>query len=111
MEQIHGAEEVVLVNLTPEGRTAFTLPAIPVPVTFFRANGPRQQMAAKLDTVAIYADDGLFTLTWRASLPLRRNIFEVKQVLAGDMPRGWWRARESGKTWYPSLAHLARAKS
>jgi hypothetical protein len=49
-------------------------------------------------------------MTWRASLPPKKNIFEIPQVLAGEMSRGWWRARELGKTWYPSLAHLHREK-
>ena len=45
-------------------------------------------------------------MTWRSSLPLRRNIFEIEQVLAGQMPRSWHRARELGKTYYPSLSAM-----
>lgn len=104
-----GGEEVVLVNLTPEGRTAFTIPAIDVPVVFFRKKGEKHETQALLDTIVIEPDNGIFTMTWRASLPLKKNIFEIPQVLAGKMSRGWWRARELGKTYYPSLAHLARA--
>jgi hypothetical protein len=104
-----GGEEVVLVNLTPEGRTAFNLPSIEVPVVFFRNKGENHETLAVLDTVVIEPDKGIFTLTWRASLPLKKNIFEIPQVLAGKMSRGWWRARELGKTYYPSLAHLAKA--
>ena len=112
-QQIHypkGGEEVVLVNLTPEGHTAFNLPAIEVPVVFFRKKGERHETHAVIDTIVIEPDKGIFTMTWRASLPLKRNIFEIPQVLAGKMSRGWWRARELGKTYYPSLAHLSRAK-
>ena len=36
-------------------------------------------------------------------------MFEIPQVLVGKMSCGWWRARELGKTYYPSLAHLAKA--
>ena len=104
-----GGEEVVLVNLTPEGRTAFTLPSIEMPVVFFRKKGEKYETQAVIDTIVIEPDKGVFSITWRATLPLKKNIFEISQVLAGKMSRGWWRARELGKTYYPSLAHLAKA--
>ncbi len=37
-------------------------------------------------------------------------MFEVVQVLAGEMPRGWWRARELGETYYRSLGELTKEK-
>jgi hypothetical protein len=104
-----GGEEVALVNLTPEGRITFNLPIIDVPVVFFRKKGERHETHAVIDTIVIEPDKGIFTMTWRASLPLKKNMFEIPQVLAGKMSRGWWRARELGKTYYPSLAHLAKA--
>jgi hypothetical protein len=104
-----GGEEVALVNLTPEGRVTFNLPTIEVPVVFFRKKGERHETHAVIDTIVIEADKGIFTMTWRASLPLKKNMFEIPQVLVGKMSRGWWRARELGKTYYPSLAHLANA--
>jgi hypothetical protein len=107
----NGGEEVVLVNLTPEGHSSFRLPFTEVPVVFFRKQkGDRHETFAGLDTIVIQPDRDLFTLTWRASLPLKKNMFEIPQVLAGKMSRGWWRAREQGKTWYPSLSHLIKAK-
>jgi hypothetical protein len=104
-----GGEEVVLVNLSPEGRIAFRLPTAEVPVVFFRKKGERHETQAVIDTIVIEPDKGIFTMTWRASVPLKKNIFEIPQALAGKMSRGWWRARELGKTYYPSLAHLAKA--
>lgn len=104
-----GGEDVVLVNLSPEGRLAFRLPRVEVPVVFFRKKGERQETQAVIDTIVIEPDKGIFTMTWRASIPLKKNIFEIPQILAGKMSRGWWRARELGKTYYPSLAHLAKA--
>ncbi|HET6470117.1 MAG TPA: DUF2169 domain-containing protein, partial [Geminicoccaceae bacterium] len=67
-----GGEEVTLVNLTPEGRTAFRLPQVEVPVVFFRKEGGREETAAKLDTILIEPNLERLMLTWRASLPLRR---------------------------------------
>jgi hypothetical protein len=105
-----GGEEVVLVNLTPEGRTAFRLPTVRVPVVFFLKTYDREEKQAVLDTIVIEPDQRRIMLTWRASRALRRNMFEVTQVLVGTKPRGWWRARELGKTYYPSLGEMVRAK-
>lgn len=105
-----GGEPVQLLNLTPEGRTAFRLPEMEVPVVFFRKGGDRHETQAVIDTVVLLPEAGLFTLSWRASLPLRRSIFEIPQVLAGRMSRGWWRARELGKEYHVSLASVVRAK-
>lgn len=105
-----GGEEVILINLTPNGRVQFRLPKVDVPVVFFRKKGERHETRAVIDTIVLEPDKGTFSMTWRASLPLRKNIFEIPQVLVGRMSNGWWRARELGKTWYPSLAHLEREK-
>lgn len=105
----NGGEEVILINLTPGGgRVRFKLPHIDVPVVFFRKKGEKHTTQAVIDTIVFEPDKWLFTMTWRASLPLKKNIFEVPQMLVGEMSKGWWRARELGKTWYPSLAHIKR---
>ncbi len=101
---------MVLVNLTPEGRTAFHLPTIDIPVVFFRKKGDRHETKAMLDTLVIESDKRLFSITWHVCLPLKKNMFEIPQVLVGKKSRAWWRARELGKTYYPSLAHLAVEK-
>lgn len=105
-----GGEEVVLVNLTPQGRSAFKLPEIEVPVVFFRKKGEDYKAQAVIDTLMIEPDEGRLSLVWRTHLPLKRNMFEVSQVLVGRKSRAWWRARELGKEYYPSLAALAREK-
>ena len=98
-----GGEEVQLLNLTPEGRTRFFLPTIDMPVVFFRKNEEPLYQQAALDTIVIEPDLGRVLLTWRASVPLKRNMFEMTQVLVGQMSRAWWRARELGKTYSPSI--------
>lgn len=102
--------DVVLVNLTPRGQTRLRLPCRPVPVTFFRRKGGHEEVQAALDTIAIDADKERLTLAWRAALPLKKNIFEISNVLAGRMSQGWWRARALGKTWHPSLGELVRSR-
>jgi hypothetical protein len=105
-----GGETVALLNLTPEGRTSFRLPSVEVPVMFFRNGGGREEKEAVLDTVVIDSDARFVLLTWRSSIPLRHNMFEIAQVLVGKMTRAWWRARDLGKEYYPGLGALAHAK-
>jgi hypothetical protein len=105
-----GGERVFLENLTADGQTSFNLPEIDVPVVFFYRKGESVKQKALIDTIVLEPDQGLFTMTWRANIPLKKNIFEISQVLIGRKSRGWWRARELGKTYYPSLAHVVRDK-
>ena len=109
MDTPKGGEEVALLNLTPEGRTSFRLPNVEVPVVFFRKHEGRNDTRAVLDTLLFEPDQRRFMLTWRTSLPLKRNMFEVTQVLVGRKAGGWWRARELGKDYYPSIGALVRA--
>ncbi|MBK8167227.1 MAG: DUF2169 domain-containing protein [bacterium] len=104
-----GGEKVTLLNLTPRGKLRFALPTESVPVEFTDADYRRTEQQAVLDTILIEPDHERLLLAWRTSLPLRRNIFEMKQCVIGRMPRGWYRARELGKTYYRSLAHLRPA--
>lgn len=105
-----GGEQVILENLTPEGVTKFNLPELEVPVVFFFKNGRSIKRHAVIDTVVLEPDEGLFSMTWRINIPLKKNIFEIPRVLVGRKTRGWWRAQELGKTYYPSLDRLAREK-
>jgi hypothetical protein len=109
IDNLRGGEEIVLSNLTPRGRTAFCLPTIALPVEFTDASYERTGKQALLDTIIIEPDLGRFTLTWRASHPLKRNMLEMRQCVIGHMSRAWHRARDTGKTYYPSLGALVAA--
>jgi hypothetical protein len=111
VDKIAGGERVILLNFTPDGRRDFKLPALELPVVFFRRRGGHEQMRGVIDTVLIEPDAGRLMLVWRASLPLARNIFEIVQILVGKMPRAWWRSIETGKTYYSSLADLPKVDS
>jgi hypothetical protein len=89
-----GGEEIVLLNLTPEGRVVFTLPTFDAPVHFFLKNGGREDAKLALDTIVIEPDPRRLMLTWRATRPLKRSMFEVPQILVGRKSREWWSARE-----------------
>lgn len=110
VEYLRGGEEVELINLTPAGRILFLLPTVPMPVVFFPRDEEKKETDAVIDTLIIEPDRERFMLVWRSSLPLRKNIFDVVQVVAGVMPKGWYRARELGKTYYRSLGELVAAK-
>jgi hypothetical protein len=102
-------EEVILLNLTTQGRTHFRLPTdLEMPVAFFPRQGDIEHRHGTLDTVLIEPGDGRLCLVWRCSRPLRRNIFELNEIVAGRMGRGWWRAKETGKPYYASLDRLLR---
>lgn len=105
-----GGEDVVLVNLTANERVHFQLPTLNIPVVFFRKKGEPYRVSATLDTIILEPDKDRFNLTWRASIELRKNIFEIPEILVGNMSKAWWRAHELGKAWYPSIAHLHKAR-
>lgn len=108
-EYLKGGEEVRLVNLTPDGDRVFELPKINVPIAFIRYDGETVTASMVADTLCIEPDKDRFSLVWRANIPLRQNLFEIAQVYAGKMSRAWWRARELGKDYFPSVAAAVQA--
>ena len=102
-----GGEPVVLINLTSDGRREFVLPAIEMPIVFFRRRADRVAMKGALDTLLFEPDAERFSMVWRATLKLQRDIFEVPQAAIGRMSRGWWRAVHAGKS-YKSVATIVR---
>jgi hypothetical protein len=101
-----GGEEVVLDNLSPEGHIGFRLPQRTIPVLFTRKAGDERAVEAVIDTLVIEPDLRRLAITWRTSIPLSKNIFEIRHVVAGEMPKGWHRARRVGKIYYASLGEL-----
>jgi hypothetical protein len=108
-----GGEEVELQNLTPDGSRYFRLPRRVMPVTFLPHRGPDMQREAFCDTLLIEPDLGRFSMTWRVPFPLRRNMFELKQIIVGELPSSWRsqrRAQASGKRYYANLRELVSVK-
>jgi len=83
-----GGEQVVLKNLSPRRITSFRLPRMSMPILITPYRGKDQQLNPVIDTVIIEPDHGRFTLTWRTSLPLRRNCFEISQTVVGKVAQG-----------------------
>ncbi len=77
---LKGGEDVFLVNLTPDARCQFRLPDIKIPVVFYLKKGGKEEALAVIDTLVIEPDLQRFSVTWRVTRPLRKNIFEVSQI-------------------------------
>ncbi|MBV9644481.1 MAG: DUF2169 domain-containing protein, partial [Verrucomicrobia bacterium] len=104
-----GGEEVELENLSAEGLEHFRIPKFSMPVIFAPHRGQEEKATAMCDTLMIEPDENRFTLTWRAPFGLRRNMFELKEIIVGEMPWSWRTARRSritGKRHYGSLEEL-----
>src|SRR5262249_55318776 len=76
------------------GRASFVLPTFEAPIHFFPRRGEREDAALTLDTLIIEPDLQRFTLTWRATRPIKKNIFEVAQPMVGKRSKDWWVERE-----------------
>jgi len=107
-----GGEEVVLTNLTPQGVTRFRLPRMDMPVVMVPARGREFEAETVVDTVLIEPDQQRFTLTWRATVPMRRCIFDIVQTIVGEDLRGILRARKvGGKKRYANLDEMIKARN
>ncbi len=107
---MQGGEQAALINLTPDGRREFALPSVELPIVFFRRRADRVETKGTLDTLMFEPDAERFSMVWRASLRLQRDIFEVSQVVVGRMSRAWWHSIETGKS-YRSLDSIVREKA
>jgi hypothetical protein len=110
---LQGGEPVELVNLSSEEVLRFEVPSRKVPVICVARNQQDVETLCVCDTFFIEPDLGRFSMTWRASIPLRRNLFELKQVVVGELPRSWYskrRAERAGKTYYASLAEAVASR-
>lgn len=63
--------------------TRFKLPSYDIPIEFSRRDGSRTDQTTVIDTILIEPDLNRFTMVWRTSLPLKRNIFELTGIVAG----------------------------
>jgi hypothetical protein len=88
------AQEVTLSGLTPDGFRQFSLPYFDAPVHVFPKRGGREDLTASLDTIVFEPDVERFTISWRVARPLKKNMFEIAQVMVGRKGRAWWQQRD-----------------
>jgi hypothetical protein len=89
-----GETMVSLLNLTASGRQDFVLPHFEAPICIVPKDGEREDLAAQVDTIVIEPDLGRVTMCWRIARALRKNMFEIAQVLVGRKGKQWWQQRE-----------------
>ena len=106
-----GKQEVTLLNVTPDGKRTFTLPQFEAPVHVFPRRGPREHLRAELDTIVIEPDDERLSLTWRVARPLKRDMFEISQVLVGAKDEAWWQERGEVTVPVPAATSISAAKT
>jgi len=95
---IKGGERVELRNLTESCYCEFQLPRLGIEsVVFYLRTGEYLIVPFRVDTLHLFPDDGLFTLTARASVPFSDDPQTCSKVIFGRGSRGWVRALESGK--------------
>ena len=94
LPHIVGMEDIRLVNLCPEGDTSFQLPVFAAPIHFFPRDGKRQDGRLNLDTIVLEPDKQRFTMTWRATRPLKKNMFEIDEIMVGKRSQAWWSRRQ-----------------
>jgi hypothetical protein len=92
-----GGEEVVLVNLTPQGKETFRLPDARLPVTLFRGKDKHFDGLLQPDTVLVDADARRFSLVWRLSAPYRNSILEFPKCWVGTPTPSMVRAHDTGR--------------
>ncbi len=98
-----GGETVMLTNLTPEGQAHFKLPNKSILVWFFLKDGIEKDVPAVIDTITIEPDKGHFTVTWRVSLPLRKNMFEVELALIVEREEDFKKLRPTDEISFPLI--------
>jgi hypothetical protein len=93
---LQGGERVVLLNLTPEGRMAFELPRIDMPMRLvFRLSD--QILKPNLDTLIVEPDARRCILVWRASTKLTSKLTDILEVWVGQPSRARQLALEGRK--------------
>jgi hypothetical protein len=86
-------QEVALSGLTSDGLRKFSLPHFEAPVHVFPKRGGREDFTARLDTIVFEPDAERFSISWRMTRPLKKNMFEVAQVMVGRKGQQWWQQR------------------
>ncbi|AKJ41635.1 DUF2169 domain-containing protein [Pragia fontium] len=109
---VQGGERVVLTNLSAKGIQQFYLPKFICPVTFIMNRGINQQVNPVVDTLLIEPEYKRFSMVARVNLPLKNDMFDVKEVVVGEMPRIWHhKQRSPNKQYYNSFADIVAQKS
>ncbi len=103
-----GGEVITLSNLMSAqvGPFEMRLPNLDLPVVFSRRRGEDITANSVTDTIIIEPDKRHIDVVTRASLPLKRDILEMREAIIGRRGKGFWRARALGKSYNRGLGGL-----
>ncbi len=104
-----GGERIVLANLLPEGHLQSEIPSRGVVVSFITHAGEFVEQAGVCDGVTIEPDQDLLALTWRATLALPRDFFDLREIVVTESSAhstARTRSRALRKTFYAGLGAL-----
>lgn len=108
-----GGEPIALINLSAGNQLTTSIPRQSVSVVFVRKVGEATTLTAKLDTVILEPELNRLSLVWRATCPMKRDAFELREMVVLDgSPEALARdrARRMNKPYYANLDEAVRAK-
>lgn len=105
-----GGEDVVLQNLTASGSVRFRLPSLYVPLLLIPHLDEDKQVDPVVDTIAFEPDQARFAMTLRATIPMRRSCFDIKEIIVGEPRRSAYRMRRPGIKPRRTLTELVRLR-
>ena len=92
-----GGEEVVLLNLTRQGRESFRLPPAALPITLFKDGDKSFEGEIWPDTVLFDPENRRFSLVWRVSQRIHKTILDFSECWVGPPTESMLRARAAGR--------------
>ena len=96
-----GGEDVVLANLTPEGRACFRLPPLDLPVVFGRRRAGRVPASMTVDTLLIEPEQRRFSSPGARPAARAQHLRGHRRPWSAPAPRHSGARRRLGKTYYP----------
>lgn len=107
-----GGEKLRCVHMAEQDVVSYVMPTLEVPVRFRFTDGDVEQKAV-LDTVTLEPHLGLAMLVYRASVPLRKKLTALQEIVVGTQPAVLEPAREilgyrNGKPVFPGIAAALR---
>lgn len=107
-----GGEKLRCVHMAEQDVVSYVMPTLDVPVRFRFTDG-NVERSAVLDTVTLEPHLGLAMLVYRASVPLRKKLTALREILVGPPPPVVEPAHEmrgyrNGKPVFPGLAAALR---
>ncbi|HET9067090.1 MAG TPA: DUF2169 domain-containing protein [Amaricoccus sp.] len=99
-----GGEEVILANLTPQGKENFRLPATTLPVVIFKDDEPALEEGLLPDTLLFDPENRRLSFVWRASVRIRRTILDFTEAWVGAPTGPMLRARAEGRIYIRAAA-------